>query len=593
MVLLSKNNVQAACALLALGAIFAPNVSITQTARYLAASDEKEAVVEEEHIGRRLGITCPPGQKLYEVDWSSVNIDTDAVEQYVDVYDVGDVVDANRRLSHRRLAKKRLKVKKSKSGSCSRNDVAQAPDGTITFDVETTPDPVDVISPTGGSDPEFPSAFATLEIEFEVNQNITDISVAVGGLDSDLKRCKASRIQVFNEDDEEDEVELEVEGGLKKQGKFAYEEFPGRSGSNKKFKCNRKKPNNGKRCKKIKFDQAAFVYDEAEVGTPVRALAAPGVDMAYCAADPDYVAPTGGEPTNAAPTSTSGVNGDPLIMGLQGQLFKFDGRNGGWYSAISSPSFQWNMRVHKFDTCPLKSDTFTTGVGFSFFDKQRKAYRQIEISVVNERNVDVGCAAQETCLGAGSLEMIIDGVKHTAPGNFNRDEKTQILAFNTFHQCSRKWFDFDIVQPEATQSTRSGRRLAKPAAPGVFETIGNIKDTMIDKEECEKWLNDRRSFQDLFKQHGHYTTILIKTEDISFHVEYKQENERCNAHSLDVWMSSVSPALYEQKWEGIIGETKDETQGDKYSRLEVLKHANDEDYEVEQPFSTKCKGCHV
>jgi hypothetical protein len=37
----------------------------------------------------------------------------------------------------------------------------------------------------------------------------------------------------------------------------------------------------------------------------------------------------------------------------------------------------------------------------------------------------------------------------------------------------------------------------------------------------------------------------------------KQENERCNAHSIDVWISSVSPALLKESWEGVVGETKD------------------------------------
>ena len=39
--------------------------------------------------------------------------------------------------------------------------------------------------------------------------------------------------------------------------------------------------------------------------------------------------------------SSGGSNGDPIIMGLSGQVFKFDGRSGAWYSGISAPSFQY------------------------------------------------------------------------------------------------------------------------------------------------------------------------------------------------------------------------------------------------------------
>ena len=59
---------------------------------------------------------------------------------------------------------------------------------------------------------------------------------------------------------------------------------------------------------------------------------------------PATPAPVPKATTKPAPTPApfaGGVNGDPLIMGLSGQLFKFDGRSGAWYSAVSSPSFQW------------------------------------------------------------------------------------------------------------------------------------------------------------------------------------------------------------------------------------------------------------
>lgn len=300
-----------------------------------------------------------------------------------------------------------------------------------------------------------------------------------------------------------------------------------------------------------------------------------------------------------------GVNGDPLIMGLSGQLFKFDGRSGAWYSAVSARSFQWNLRINQYDTCPEDSNTFVSGAGFAFF-KNGEISTNIEVSVVNPYNVDVGCGSTESknCLGAGSLELVIDGVKHLVGGDYKtKDSTARITAFNTFHQCSRKWYDFDVrpKEPLASPSSirsRSSRGLATTTlGPPVFDIISGLKKTMIDPQECQEWINDRQRYGDLFMQPGRYSTIIIQTEDITLHLEYKQESERCNAHSIDVWISSISPGLLEEDWEGVIGETKDNsyghTGGDSVmvDRTEALKHSEDSAYEVQSPFSGKCKGC--
>eukprot|EP00547_Thalassionema_nitzschioides_P013014 CAMPEP_0194259840 /NCGR_PEP_ID=MMETSP0158-20130606/44497_1 /TAXON_ID=33649 /ORGANISM="Thalassionema nitzschioides, Strain L26-B" /LENGTH=159 /DNA_ID=CAMNT_0038999785 /DNA_START=171 /DNA_END=646 /DNA_ORIENTATION=+ len=52
-----------------------------------------------------------------------------------------------------------------------------------------------------------------------------------------------------------------------------------------------------------------------------------------------------------------GVNGDPMILGLQNQVFKFEGRDGAWYSNLSTSNndnstLNWNMLFKKFDSCP-------------------------------------------------------------------------------------------------------------------------------------------------------------------------------------------------------------------------------------------------
>jgi hypothetical protein len=66
-----------------------------------------------------------------------------------------------------------------------------------------------------------------------------------------------------------------------------------------------------------------------------------------------------------------------------------------------------------------------------------------------------------------------------------------------------------------------------------------------------------------------YSTIIVQTDDITLHLEYKQENEPCDllahSHSIDVWISSFSirirlmfgsplsarAALVGETWEGV------------------------------------------
>ena len=47
---------------------------------------------------------------------------------------------------------------------------------------------------------------------------------------------------------------------------------------------------------------------------------------------------------------------DPIITGLNGQVFKFDGRTDAWYANVASKSLQWNVGFHKFDECPAEQD---------------------------------------------------------------------------------------------------------------------------------------------------------------------------------------------------------------------------------------------
>ena len=293
-----------------------------------------------------------------------------------------------------------------------------------------------------------------------------------------------------------------------------------------------------------------------------------------------------------------GVNGDPLILGLVGQLFKFDGRSGAWYSAVSAPSFQWNMKIQEYEECPADANEYVSGVGFTVFKKtltgKRTPAHKIAVNVVNEFGVQTGCGTDSTnCLANGSLELVIDDKKYLYPGDYQfKDGTGRVIAFNTYYECSRKWYDFDITPAEeGAQGSRSLRRLS--TFPGVFDVVKGLEDTMVDKDACDDWITERQANNDLFKQGGEWSTVIVKMKDISLHIEYKQEHKRCNAHTVDVWISSVSPELYEEDWEGVIGETKDPNNhaGEKIERDEFLKFPKDEQYEVSSPFSYNCDGC--
>jgi hypothetical protein len=300
----------------------------------------------------------------------------------------------------------------------------------------------------------------------------------------------------------------------------------------------------------------------------------------------------------AAADDAVGVNGDPLIMGLSNQVFFFDGRSGSWYSAVSTPSFQWNMGLETYKGCPKHADNFVAGVGFTFFDKKGKADKRVKVKVLNPHGgVNVGCGGgSANCLGFGSLEIEIDGVAHVTGGDYEfMDGGGRIVAFNTFYECSRKWYDFD------TNNLSSSSRRLENDKPDVFDVLGSLKPTMVDPEVCQKWMTDRHDQGNLFDQPGRWSTVIIETPDITFHLEYKQQNEVCDAHTIDVWISSVSLNFLAEHWEGVIGETKldSQTAGSagtrsmkkEISRAEALKYPRDDAYEVRSPFSTKCKGC--
>ena len=283
------------------------------------------------------------------------------------------------------------------------------------------------------------------------------------------------------------------------------------------------------------------------------------------------------------------------------------------------------MKIQRFEGCPHKSDSFITGVGLTVFkDPARGIPRdhRVEVNVVNEYNVNVGCGhhwkknADSNCLGMGSLELVIDGVKvvMTRDHKFN-DGSGSVTAFNTIPSCSRRWFDFertpkialgeaalgldmDESGPSSAMRGRISRRLSRgdrEAArnEAILDVLASNKENMVNRGQCDQWIEERKSKNDLFEQGGRWSTIVIKTKKLSLHIEYKQEDQRCKAHSLDVWVSHVEPDVYDEEWFGVLGETKGLKAGTApgaFNRNDVLKHPDDEAYEVVSPFSVNCRG---
>ena len=241
------------------------------------------------------------------------------------------------------------------------------------------------------------------------------------------------------------------------------------------------------------------------------------------------------------------------------------------------------------------------------FKHGKKKEHSIEINIVNEHQTDIGCQTKdgqktyEGCLGAGSLELVIDGRKitHAIDHSF-ADGSGRVVAYNTVSACSRRWFDFDVTPTNeigASPIRGRGRRLSSDTNPSTLDILSSVKNTMIDSGKCMEWMEERMEKDDIMSTAGTWSTIIIQTDVISLHVEYKQEQDRCSAHNLDVWVSSVTPEVAEEKWEGYIGETKKagyKANGEhvRVERGEVLEYGEDEAYEVQSPFSTKCKGCY-
>lgn len=296
---------------------------------------------------------------------------------------------------------------------------------------------------------------------------------------------------------------------------------------------------------------------------------------------------------------SAAVSGDPIIIGLKNQVFKFDGKNDAWYANLATDTFQWNMKFHKFSQCPKSEDMFISGMTFSIYDEsefpridsmdKRTAKHAIGVMVRNEDSYFPGCDKNSFhCLGFGSLAITLNDDIITMPGKYSsssgRDQEVTVIAYNTFGACSRRCFD--CLQNEEDKIFEHGRRLSLDKRPidYLLEADGDRRDSNV----CRKWIEKRAVNDDLFQQAGGWSTIHIETPLVSIHVEYRQSqggDGSCPSHSLDAWMSHVSLEMHNQDWQGILGETrlrKFDSEGGqiKSDRSRLLIGKEDNDYEV-------------
>eukprot|EP00592_Proboscia_alata_P010441 CAMPEP_0194363110 /NCGR_PEP_ID=MMETSP0174-20130528/11022_1 /TAXON_ID=216777 /ORGANISM="Proboscia alata, Strain PI-D3" /LENGTH=583 /DNA_ID=CAMNT_0039136449 /DNA_START=26 /DNA_END=1777 /DNA_ORIENTATION=+ len=300
--------------------------------------------------------------------------------------------------------------------------------------------------------------------------------------------------------------------------------------------------------------------------------------------------------------SDAAVNVDPLFIGLKGQVFKFDGRDEGWYANVASKSLQWNLRFGEYDSCPKNEDMFVTGSAMVFFRQDTYGNKQVAhsivVKVVDEDKMLPECQSNP-CLGNGRLMIIVDGIEISLPGDYPLGNVGgRIIAHNTFAACSRKWYDYETDFDLTTGALRTERKLeAHVPTDYIFQSRGE----MVDSEQCDGWLKDRVENDDLFAQGGHWATVYIKTPLVSFHIEYRQasgDKEGCAFNSLDAWISDASSELEAERWKGVLGETrypKFYSDGEQIvnDRTILLAGLNDEDYEVDEPLGTTFKALYI
>jgi len=343
----------------------------------------------------------------------------------------------------------------------------------------------------------------------------------------------------------------------------------------------------------------------------------------------------------------SGVNGDPLIMGLQRQVFNFDGKNDAWYVNLANSALQWNMKFHEFPHCPADDRMYVTSMGLSVnrtlpttfsSNSAETGFHNILLNIKDLSNAFTGCPVDMDgpCLGDGSLVIDVDGFIIDKPGDYRIAPDLRIVTHNTWNACSRRWYDYDKGQHIRDQDTglirklsrrdkkknaerTGGRRLDAPPTTRrldftPIDFVRYAREHMVEPMMCKDWIQNRASHDDLFDQTGGWTTIYIETPLLSYHVEYRQIEKAsaigggsglpqdlhvngvyfpgtettCVSHVLDAWLTHAAPEVKREHWDGVLGETRgiklDEDGDPIRENRNIILSGSDVDYEVTGPF---------
>eukprot|EP00547_Thalassionema_nitzschioides_P017286 CAMPEP_0194249430 /NCGR_PEP_ID=MMETSP0158-20130606/20457_1 /TAXON_ID=33649 /ORGANISM="Thalassionema nitzschioides, Strain L26-B" /LENGTH=568 /DNA_ID=CAMNT_0038985947 /DNA_START=392 /DNA_END=2098 /DNA_ORIENTATION=+ len=314
-----------------------------------------------------------------------------------------------------------------------------------------------------------------------------------------------------------------------------------------------------------------------------------------------------------------GTNGDPIILGFRNQVFQFDGQDGAWYANLAIPQqqLQWNMQFQEYPSCPPDENMFVSGLTFSLNNNNNKSdddndlkenenTSSTSIMIITTPEAIEECRSDPdaVCLGEGTLHLSFDGGKTfvSNPGDyhFGKAGNSRVVAHNTYAACSRKWHDYEVSRQDKEGKIKNrlgGRRTTVHDEKKPLQLLSDQQASMIDPKECQEWMDDRLSKNDVFQQKGHWSTLYIETEQVSFHVEYRRSDwfqPACDFQSLDAWMTKVSDEMEStSEWSGILGETKykiyDATSGEQImaDRSLLLRGKDDADYEVSGPFGTE------
>jgi len=301
----------------------------------------------------------------------------------------------------------------------------------------------------------------------------------------------------------------------------------------------------------------------------------------------------------AAPQS--GANSDPIILGLQNQVFKFYGRDGAWYSNVSAKNILWNMQFKEFNSCPVDEKMFITGMTISTSDSN-DSWLNSNLLIVTTPEPTPECREDPNavCLGEGTLHLSFDAGKTfiSKPGDYHFASGSRVVAHNTYAACSRKWYDYDVTRDKHDNSPlrEGGRRASTIEEKKPLALLSDARHEMIDPSECSGWLEERLESDNLFEQRGHWSTLYVETPLVSFHIEYRRSDwfhRKCDFQSLDAWITTLSERLEKNEWNGILGETKhkifDVSTGEQIltDRSKLLRGQDDSDYEVDGPFGTE------